>query len=177
MRATDHFEFAANPIEQSEAMFSASKALIKGRHAILNIFVTLVLTILTGLGGMAIATVLASWADVNPSWWVILGWFAGGAFFLGSYRLLYGHLAKRITLSPLHQAPQSLSFDVDGMTYGAANASWFTPWAMIDQVIETKRTITVIVAGTAFGLPKTAIGDADAVAALFSDIQEQLAHA
>lgn len=177
MRTPDRFEFTATARNNSEAMIAVSKALQKGRYKVMAIIFTLILTTLTGLGGMALATLIASFLDINPSWWMVIGWFAGGAFYLMSFPILYREMSKQITMCALHQVPQAITFDEVGITYEALPAIWKTPWSMVDDILETKQTITVVVAGISFALPKASVGDADAVAALLNDLKAQIAHA
>ena len=174
MRAPDRFEFTVEAPHQREGMVAASKALMKGRNAILSGVLTMAITVLAGLGGMALVTFGATLLNVSPTWWVLLGWFAGGALYLVSFQLLYSEIAREITKRPLHRAPQAISFDQTGVTYEAGTATWTTPWAMIDEVIETKQTLTISVSGVAFALPKSAVGDDDAVADLLTDLKAQI---
>lgn len=174
MRKADRYDFTAHADEQREVMLAASKSLMTGRNAITSTVITLTLTILAGVGGMAIVAVITSWLDINATWWMLVGWLAGGGLYLLSFRLLHRELAKQSSQRPLHQVPQSLVFDETGVTYLAGSATWSTPWEIVDSVVETQRTITVVVAGIAFGLPKTAVGDKAECDRLIVDLQAQI---
>ncbi len=177
MRAPDRYEFTVQAKHHLEAMLAASKAMMKGGNMVVSIAMNAALTVLSGLGGMAAVTALAAWMDLNPSWWVIVGWFAGGALYLGSNNVLYRGFAERLARMKLNQQPQVMTFDEQGLTFEAGPAKWVTPWAIIDSVVETKQTVTVIVAGISFALPKTAVGDAAAVSSLIAGINAQISNA
>lgn len=177
MRAPDRFEFIVEASHQREGMLAASKTLMTGRNAVLSGIITMLLTALAGFGGMALVTFITTLLNVSPTWWMLVGWFAGGALYLCSFQLLYSEMARCITKRALHTAPQALSFDATGMTYEAAPAVWTTPWAMIDDILETKQTITISVSGVAFVLPRKAVGDSDAVSALIKDLKAQIENA
>lgn len=174
MRAPDRFEFTVKAIEQREVILAASKMLMKGRNAIKSSTITLSLMVLAGLGGMALAAALTAFLDVSPTWWMIVGWLAGAGLYLCSFQLLYSAISRVITTLPLNQVPQALIFDEIGMTYEAGPATWKTPWHLIDGVVETKLTITIVIGGIAFGLPKSAVGDAAAIDTLVGDIHLQI---
>lgn len=159
MRAPDRFEFTVQARHQREAMLAASKALMKGRNALVSHAITAALTILTGLGGAAIAALIARWADASTSWAMLTGWIAGSGLYLVSFQLLYNELARSIANRALHRPVQVITFNETGMIYDAAPSVWTILWSQIDDVVTTKQTITIVVADIAFGLPKSAVGD------------------
>lgn len=177
MRDPIRFEFTTSPASTRETMLAATKDLYKGRRSLPSILITLVLTVLSGLGGLALASAIVAWFDANPSWWMLVGWFAGGAFYLSSTKILYTELANLVTKRPLQRASQAMSFDAEGLTYEAGAAVWTTPWHLIDAVVDSKNMLSVVVAGISFGLPKDVIGDEDTVATLLSDLQAQIDNA
>ena len=177
MRASETYAFDTEPALLREAMLAASKTMVRGRHKLVSFLITAGVTILAGLGGMAVVTAIAQSYGASPTWWALIGWFAGGGLYLVSFQLLYREVALYSAGRRLHTAPQSITFDEHGMTYRAGAAQWFSPWAMIDGIVPTRHTVTLSIAGVAFPIPNDAIGDDADVKALVADLRAQLAHA
>lgn len=177
MRTRDRFEFDAIPHHLREGMMAASQSLLKGRRKTVTALLGIALTTLTAFGAMAIAVFIAhAWA-IDATWFAMLGLLAGGGLYIGSQNLLYNEMTQETCQRALHCAPQALVFDDAGVTYEAGSATWFTPWAMIDDVFETRKTITISTAGIALVLPKDAVGDAALVDRLIEDLKAQIANA
>lgn len=156
---------------------TAGAALMKGRWKALSMVLGIVITVLVGLGGMALVYYIAGLLGANPTWWVLVGWFAAGGLFLVNQNWIVRIMAAQSAKAAMHQGRQVIAFDQAGVHYETGDLRWLTPWSMIDQVVATKRTVTLIAGGIAFSVPKETVGDNDAVEALVSDLKEQIANA
>ncbi len=174
MRDMQRFEFTADEKQLAEAIAAGSRSLLTTPDRIVSIATTLMVTLFSGLGGLSIAVVLADWAFDGLGWAGVAGMLIGAGTYLFSLTHQYAAIVRGVTHSPLNLAPQAIAFDDAGLTYEAGPAVWKTPWAMIDTVLDTKTTITLVVGGITFALPKALVGDADAGAALLADLRARV---
>lgn len=177
MRDMQRFEFITDEKQLAEAIAAGSRSLLTPKDKLVSNTTTLIVTLLSGLGGLSIAVVLANWASDGLGWAGVAGLLIGGGIYLFNLTHQYAAIVRGVTHSPLNLAPQAIAFDNAGLTYEAGPAVWKTPWAMVDTVLDTKATITFVVGGITFALPKPLVGDADAVAALLADLRKRLGNA
>lgn len=158
-------------------MLAASKTLMKGTRKVPSAILTNILTLLCGLGGIAVLVLSAQYFDFNATPYFVVALLIGGGLYLLSFQILYYEMARHICDKPMNQGQQVITLDQAGVTYEGTSTHWVTPWAMIDDVVKTRNTVALVAGGIGFAIPRDAIGDKAAVDQLIADINEQITHA
>ena len=70
-----------------------------------------------------------------------------------------------------------IELDDTGVTFATKGATWFTPWHLIDNARASKSAVLVATGGITFSIPKSEIGDKEAVAGFIDTVSARVSHA
>ena len=164
------FEFTTNAKRQGEAMISGTQTLMRGPQRAIWTMAGLLFTALMALGGAALALAICLNLGVEPDPWLIAAGAASGALYITHQQLMLSSLAKQAATKPLNTGAQIIELNDAVVTFETGAASWFTPWAMIDSIRQSKSCVLLATGGITFAVPNSEIGDKDDVAALIKAV-------